>query len=52
MKKKRLVYESPALEIYLFSARLNILSEMSLGGDIKDYEEGGEYEGTYSNTPI
>lgn len=46
MNKKRKEYISPELEL-VPAMPLRLLSGFSAGGDINDYEEGGDYEGNY-----
>lgn len=42
-------YMPPRAEEFSLSRGLNVLSSMSLSGDVNDYEEGGIYDGVPTN---
>lgn len=52
MNKEQLTYSAPSLEAYAMSDTTHLLSALSLAGDLKDYDEGGDYDGVYSSTPV
>lgn len=48
--KQQNSYVPPCAEVFTLSKGFNVLSTMSIYGDVHDYEEGGIYEGTTTNT--
>lgn len=48
-EKASKTYIAPKAELYHLTQPLNLLTSLSLYGDINDYEEGGLYEGEFSD---
>lgn len=45
----KITYITPTAELIELSQGLNLLSSMSIYGDINDYEEGGDFSGVYTD---
>lgn len=50
VKKQLQLYTSPKIVELEFHGGANLLSSMSIFGDIFDYEEGEIYEGIYTDS--